>query len=425
MADLPSIPAPSMSLGHSAGSAPLWGGEGALPPYRLPAFRQAQHDGPGERGPLEFHNLEDPEPVGGRGPGTPPQRFDSPLGHTREGAAGFTGEDTRGTHPVAIIGAGVAGLTTAVALAERGLVVTLYEQAESLGGKAASWLAGGMLAPHCEAEKADAAIVVPGLAAIDWWASRVPGVERRGTLVVALSRDADEVQRFARRTTGGQMLDAASLGTLEPDLAGRFSNGLFFADEAHLDPRAALQALAEKLVAFGGTMALGNAVDPEAVWADFGGRIIDCRGSSASDPQLRLVRGEMLILRAPAVSLSRPVRMLHPRYPIYVVPRGRGLFMLGATEIESASTGAITVRSAMDLLNAAVALHPAFGEAQIVETGAGLRPAFPDNLPRISKSKSGIAVNGLYRHGFLLSPAFAEEVAARVMTGFGRGRAST
>jgi glycine oxidase len=65
----------------------------------------------------------------------------------------------------------------------------------------------------------------------------------------------------------------------------------------------------------------------------------------------------------------------------------------------------------MDLLNAAYALHPAFAEAQILELGVGVRPAFPDNLPRVSRRSNVIHVNGLYRHGFLLSPAMAQQAA--------------
>jgi glycine oxidase len=81
--------------------------------------------------------------------------------------------------------------------------------------------------------------------------------------------------------------------------------------------------------------------------------------------------------------------------------------MIGATSIESEDKG-MSLRSALELLSAAYALHPAFGEARIVEFGAGLRPAYPDNLPRIGIDGARITVNGLYRHGFLLAPALAE-----------------
>ena len=127
---------------------------------------------------------------------------------------------------------------------------------------------------------------------------------------------------------------------------------------------------------------------------------------------LRGVRGEMLILRTREIRLSRPVRFLHPRIPLYVMPRADGHFMVGATMIESAARGPVTARSAIELLSAAYALHPAFGEADIVEMRADVRPAFPDNLPRLVTRGPRTYLNGFYRHGFLLAPAFAQSAAA-------------
>ncbi|TGV62319.1 FAD-dependent oxidoreductase, partial [Mesorhizobium sp. M00.F.Ca.ET.149.01.1.1] len=128
-------------------------------------------------------------------------------------------------------------------------------------------------------------------------------------------------------------------------------------------------------------------------------------------PELRGVRGEMLMLRTADISLARTVRLLHPRIPIYVVPRSENLFMVGATMVESDAAGPITARSAMELLSAAYALHPAFGEAELVEAGVGVRPAFADNLPRVDRDGKNLRINGLYRHGFLLAPAMARQAA--------------
>ena len=126
---------------------------------------------------------------------------------------------------------------------------------------------------------------------------------------------------------------------------------------------------------------------------------------------MRGVRGERLVVRARDVTLSRPVRLLHPRFPLYVVPWGEGLHLIGATVIESEDASPMTVRSALELLGMAYALHPAFGEAEIVELGAGVRPAFPDNIPRAIVRGRCILVNGAYRHGFLLAPLLAKAVA--------------
>ena len=145
---------------------------------------------------------------------------------------------------------------------------------------------------------------------------------------------------------------------------------------------------------------------------------IDCRGIAARDnvSDLRAVKGEMIVIETDEIELNRPVRLLHPRWPLYIVPRENNRFMIGATTIESEDRG-VSVRSALELLSAAYAVHPAFGEARIVEIGAGLRPAFRDNLPRIRIEDKRISVNGLYRHGFLLAPALGELTAAYLSRG--------
>lgn len=295
-----------------------------------------------------------------------------------------------------VLGAGVAGLCAATALAERGLPVELIVDRSV---PASHW-AGGMLAPDCEGESAPAQVVAMGAGAVDWWAARVPGVTCRGTLVVAPPRDNAELDRFARMTTGHGPADPA---TLEPELAGRFARGLFFAAEAHLDPRAALAALRDGLAARGVAIHAG---DPR-------GRVIDCRGLAARDhlPDLRVIRGEMLLVDAPDVVLTRSIRLLHPRFPCYVVPRGQGRYMIGATMVETDDPGPITARAVMELLSAAWTIHPAFAEARLIETGAGLRPAFPDNIPAIRHESGRIHVNGMYRHGFLTAPALAQRLA--------------
>lgn len=305
---------------------------------------------------------------------------------------------------ITILGSGVAGLCAATALAERGVALQVVDSGAD--GAGASWLAGGMLAPFVEAESAPAEVTRLGAHAADWWATRVPGVERRGTLVVAPARDRAELDRFAARTTGHERIGPDRIATMEPDLAGRFATALYYAGEAHLDPRVALSALAEHLRGRGVEIRYDTQIDPDQAE-------IDCRGIAARDALrgLRAVRGEMLMLRCGEVTLSRPVRLLHPRFPVYVVPRGNGLYMVGATMVETDEPGPITLRSAMELMGAAFALHPAFAEAAVVMTGCGLRPAWPDNVPRISEACGRLHLNGLYRHGFLTAPALAEQLA--------------
>jgi glycine oxidase len=308
-----------------------------------------------------------------------------------------------------VIGAGVAGLTCALELAERGVSVQVLERAASLDGAGCSWFAGGMLAPWCEREASDPLIATLGVESLLWWRERFAGTVARGTLVVAHARDSAELGQFARRTAHYQHVGGEQIAALEAELSGRFAQGLYFPDEGHLDPRAALQALAARLRTLGVPIRFGT----EAGSATPAAPLIDCTGLGARAhlPGLRGVKGEMLLLRLPELALSRPVRVLHPRTPLYVVPRGAGLFMVGATMIESDEAAYISARSMLELLSAAYALHPAFGEAQILEIATGVRAAFADNLPRISRVGEVLHVNGLYRHGFLLAPALARRVA--------------
>jgi glycine oxidase len=316
-----------------------------------------------------------------------------------------------------IIGAGVAGLTCALELAERGVAVEVLERAASLGAGSCSWFAGGMLAPWCERESSDPLIARLGAESLTWWRERFAATVMNGTLVVAQPRDAAELVQFGRRTAQFEPVGRDAIAALEPDLAGRFERGLYFAQEGHLDPRAALTALAERLEALGVRIRFG--VEATAGNMPAGSMLVDCTGLAAAARlhDLRGVKGEMLLLRSKELALSRPVRVLHPRLPLYVVPRPQGHFMVGATMIESDEGAYISARSMLELLSAAYALHPCLGEAQIVEIGTGVRAAFPDNLPRLRREGRTLYVNGLYRHGFLLAPALARRAAEVLLQG--------
>ena len=189
---------------------------------------------------------------------------------------------------------------------------------------------------------------------------------------------------------------------------------MFYADEAHLDSRLALQQLVAYLSAKDVEIQFEQSITAADCNSDY---VIDCRGYGARHdlPGLRGVKGEMLLLKSNDISLSRAVRFVHPRNPLYIVPRAEGLFMLGATMIENDERHRISARSMLELLSAAYALHPAFGEAEIIEIGVDVRPAFANNLPQLRRNKNTLYVNGLYRHGFLLGPAIAKLAAQAIL----------
>jgi glycine oxidase len=311
----------------------------------------------------------------------------------------------RGQSPISVIGAGVAGAWQALLFAQAGHGVTLYERSDAAMTQSTSHWAGGMLAPYCEAEATEPVIVRLGLRSLKLWREYFPQTPFNGSLVVAHARDRADFERFARLTSGYLRLGAQAICEIEPSLEGRFREGLFYADEGHVEPRKILPELHARIRCSGGDIQFNSDIEPD----DIEGTVIDCRGLAArkDQPELRGVKGELILIETDEVELRRPVRLIHPRFPLYVIPRGNNRFMLGATSIESESSG-VSVRSALELLGAAYAVHPAFAEARILEFGSGLRPAFPDNLPRIAIDNERIAVNGLYRHGFLLAPALAE-----------------
>lgn len=318
---------------------------------------------------------------------------------------------------VHIIGSGISGLTCALALQKAGCAVTLTTASDGPDASCCSWWAGGMLAPFCEQESAEALIGVLGAESMAFWQGLAKDTElvyhANGTLVVAPPRDQALMRSFERLTEQGQRVNQQQIVELEADLT-HFNSGLFYAGEAHIEPRLAVQVLWDTLNNTNATIntqtrLCDSQLSESASQFDWQ---IDCRGLAASNvlDDLRGVKGEMLHIHSPEVQLKRPIRLLHPRYPLYIVPRPDQQFMIGATMIEANTSRKPTVRSVLELLSAAYAVHPAFAEAEIVEIGVDARPAFNDNLPKIRRYGNQVYVNGLYRHGYLAAPAVARRV---------------
>lgn len=283
----------------------------------------------------------------------------------------------------------------------------MYEREPRDQSTSSSYVAAAMLAPMSEYPDCDPVIWQMAKASLDDWPAilnelNVPyGFD--GSLVVAHTQDAPLLGKFRQtleraRLKGVVELSATELATLEPELGDRFTTGLHLVGEGWLDNRALLRALEREC----GKIHFESPVDPEQMRGEIN---IDCRGKDADDPDLRGVRGEAIRVFAPEVGLSRPVRLMHPKYQLYVSPRPDNVYVIGATQIESAATSPMTVRSALELLSAAYTLHAGFAEAEILELNVGVRPAYPDNVPRVQWRNGVLQINGLYRHGYLVAPA--------------------
>ncbi len=336
------------------------------------------------------------------------------------------------THEAAILGAGILGLLLARELESRGWTVRIFDRSTaSSRTKNTSAAAGGMLAPYSELESSEAAISEWGLRSLTLWPEILAALpepvfyRQAGSLILSHPRDRSHADQLIARIRSQAPESAyrwVEVGTCEPELAETFSHGLLLPTEAHLDNRQLLAVLERHLRLKGVTFVDETpilSIDPqnclvtrdESFSCD---RIFDCRGSGATQdlPDLRGVRGEAFIVQAPDVSLQRPVRLMHPRYAVYIVPRAEACFYIGATALETSDDGPVTIRSTLELLSAAYSVHRGFAEARVVESLVGLRPAFSDHSPRIQVERDGrfIRMNGLYRHGFLLAPFLVEQL---------------
>lgn len=332
---------------------------------------------------------------------------------------------------VTVVGGGITGLWQAVACCRAGFRVRLIERSAGVLEPSASSLAAGMLGPDCEGEGAPSIVKTLGHDGIAKWREVFSSLASRGCLVVAGARDQHELDLLARTTSGFTDVAAAELAELEPDMEQRFSRALYYRDEAHVPVHDALEFLVGEVRRLGGEVVFGEVFDQsdvdQLVSSDH--CVIDCRGLAARTApfrgsedvvsQLRGLRGERLVVACDAVNLTRPVRFLHPRQRVYIAPQGENRYVVGATVIESDDASPPSVRSVLELLGAAYALHPGFGEASVVDCQTGVRPAYPDHLPRAVVAGEGglICVNGAYRHGFLLAPVLGDAVSKYLCTG--------
>lgn len=338
---------------------------------------------------------------------------------------------------IGIAGAGLLGRLIAWRLLRQGHSVVLFDRGPEDGSQAAAWTAAGMVAPLSEAVVSDRSVYEMGRYALRQWphwvkqlaSNRRPLWQFNGSLVVAHPQDDTELTQFYRDlhhatgdTQGYQWLTRPAIRALEPDLSDQFQRGLLLENEGHLDNRALLAALDDALRELGGHCVFDCEVELESglIHTPSGPRrfdqVIDCRGMGAKSgfPELRGVRGEILQVQTRDLTLSRPIRLMHPRYQLYVVPKPDHHFVIGATQIESEDRSPMSLQSSLELSSALYTLAPAFSEARIVEQSVNLRPALPDNNPRITCEDRLLRVNGLFRHGYLLAPAVVDQVVAMI-----------
>ena len=329
---------------------------------------------------------------------------------------------------IGIAGAGLAGRLLAVELGRRGHDVHVHDPADGPEARgAAGWTAAGMLSPVAELETGDERVFRWGLRSLERWPQilallpRPVELQREGSLLVAHREDhgaarrlLDLLERKAPPEHRPQPLSPNALHELEPALRVG-PQGWLLAGEGRIHTVQAMAALAA-----GAAKTTWHwrspvaAADPHRLVLDGSRRedfdwVFDVRGVGAR-PQVdvRGVRGEVFWLQSPGLGLRRPVRLLHARHRVYLVPRAPDLVVVGASEIESEDRSPVSLRTTVELLAAAHSIVPALAEARVVHTESNLRPALPDNQPLVESRPGLTRINGLFRHGWLIGPGVVD-----------------
>ncbi|OBK93598.1 glycine oxidase ThiO [Mycobacterium asiaticum] len=325
---------------------------------------------------------------------------------------------------LAVIGGGVIGLAVARRAAQAGLSVTLHRRDD----QGASWVAGGMLAPHSEGWPGEEGLLRLGLESLRLW--------REGGFLDGL--DPQVVTAHESLVVGVDRADVADLHTVadwlcgqghpvawesaardvEPLLAQGIRQGFRAPTELAVDNRGVLAGLSRECdrlgvrsappvrdiaAAQGDTVVIANGIDAPSLWPGL---------------PVRAVKGEVLRLRWRKGCMPLPQRVVRARVhgrQVYLVPRADGV-VVGATQYEHGRDTAPVVSGIRDLLDDACAVLPALGEYELAECAAGLRPMTPDNLPIVQRlDERTLVATGHGRSGFLLAPWTAEQIVSELI----------
>lgn len=334
---------------------------------------------------------------------------------------------------LAVIGGGVIGLSVARRAALDGWSVRVHRTAE----RGASWVAGGMLAPHSEGWPGEDRLLRIGLASLALWNQGGHGsfldglpddvVTARESLVVAVDRaDAADLKTVGEwlAAQGHPVTLTSAARDIEPLLAQGIRHGFVAETELAVDNRAVVDALAAhcerlgvqwappatSLPAGADQVVIANGIDAPALWPGL---------------PIRPVKGEVLRLRWRRGCMPVPRRVIRARVhgrQVYLVPRSDGV-VVGATQYEHGRDTAPAVTGVRELLDDACTVMPALGEYEFAECAAGLRPMTPDGLPIAERvDERTLVAAGHGRNGFLLAPWTAERIAAELNVTVGASR---
>jgi glycine oxidase len=333
---------------------------------------------------------------------------------------------------IGIIGAGIMGRLIAIELLKKNYLISLFEKDDILSSHSCAATAAGMLAPWSEATESTDLVFELGLYSLDLWPEILNSINssdlfmRNGTAHLALYREKykldNALSRLKMRNININYKEINDLNKeqLIGNYSENYSAGYYLPNEASIDPRAFLERSnlffkKNNLNFFANTKV--NHFSKNKISTNEGNYEFDivinttgmgCKKEfKANLNLLRGVRGSLLLVEAPLVNIHSIIRLMHLRYPVYIVPRGNHKYIIGATSHESECIKPMTVESLLELLSVATHFDKGFLEAHILEQRVNLRPTFENGSPQIHKINDVYYINGLYRNGITISPAIA------------------
>ncbi len=343
---------------------------------------------------------------------------------------------------IAIIGAGVLGRLSALKMISLSHDITVFEADSFDQPHGAAAISAGLISPISESVHTTATAVKLGFDACAKW----PGIlkelreldplhaqifyRQSGTFAVSFPEDEPFLADLKLKLKSSlpdhkqdiKMLYNDEVSDQEPYLS-RFETAIWIKNEANICNRQFLESSTRAIRAHGSVVDYwplegdGQELAQQYDW------VIDCRGAGAVNAKtfaqdekhkLRLVRGEIFRVRTDKVKFTRPIRIIQGRFHIYVVPKPDNIFVVGASDLGDQGTGAVTVRSSLDLLTAIYALHPGFADAQIIEAIAGQRAVYDSREAEIVQHGNILCGNGLSRQGWMIGPMIVEQLLERI-----------
>ena len=347
---------------------------------------------------------------------------------------------------IAIIGSGVMGRVLALTFTKNipHLAIDIYDKISLDAKDNCSYNAAGMLAPISEVTSCGIHTYTLGADSVQLWeellsihgenlAQKHNIIDKFDTLFLAHKNDVNEfdliknrVNFFSKQHRGVKErfrdINAINLSSLEPSLTnGTFINkGFLITNEGvinvpvffkftnqYFSEESNIRFLKEEITKIENDKIY---IGEDAYEYD---HVYDCRGfaiKKSKDSVLYGTRGEALIVQHKDINLNHVIRLAHPRHPLYLVPRGNGIFYVGATSILSEDYSSISVQSMMELLSMLLVIDKRFSEARLIKTLTSVRSTSFDDKPLIKRNRGNTYINGLSRHGYLFAPKIANDL---------------